>query len=157
MKNYVKHLDGVTMAKKSQNPVKKQRAAVEGNVKTKKMAKANKTKNSLAKLANFTKEKQTRIQILQTIADTAELSKVQVKNVFMVLSELLKGHMKKKGSGEFTIPMSGIKVRRIKKKATKARTMVSPLTNKEVVIPAKPARTGIKVTALKSLKVAISE
>lgn len=109
------------------------------------------------KLSQVGKEKQTRIEILQTIASITDLSKTQVEAVFATVTELLQNHMKKKGSGEFTIPMTGIKIRRIKKKATKARNMVSPLTKQEVVIPAKPARSAIKLTALKSLKTAVTE
>ena len=61
-------------------------------------------------------------------------------------------HLKKRGSGEFIIPKTGIKIRRIKKKATKERQMLSPLTGKEVTIAAKPARLSVKLTALKVLK-----
>lgn len=53
--------------------------------------------------------------------------------------------------------MVGIKVRRIKKKATKPRTMVSPLTGQEVVIAGKPSRLAVKLTALKPLKLAVLE
>ena len=103
------------------------------------------------------KEKQTRIEILRTIAERADLSKTQVESVFSTLTELIVSHMKKRGSGEFTIPMTGIKVRRVKKKATKARTMVSPLTGQEVVIAGKPARHAVKISALKVLKEAVVE
>jgi len=65
--------------------------------------------------------------------------------------------MKKRGSGELTIPKTGIKLRRIKKKATKARRMVSPLTSKEVTIAAKPARFAVKLSALKTLKEMIEQ
>jgi hypothetical protein len=60
--------------------------------------------------------------------------------------------MSKKGSGEFTIPDSGVKIRRMKKPATKARKMISPFTGQEITVKAKPARNVIKVTALKGLK-----
>jgi len=103
------------------------------------------------------RDKQTRIEILRTIADNTGLPKVQVESVFSALSELLKSHLRKRGSGEFTIPMAGIKVRRVKKKATKARTMLSPLTGQEVVIQGKPTRLAVKVTALKPLKLAVQE
>lgn len=103
------------------------------------------------------REKQTRIEILRNLADLSGLSKGQVEDVFDALTELLQAHMRKKGSGEFTIPMTGIKVRRIKKKPTKTRTMVSPLTGQEVVIPGKPARQIVKISALKVLKSAVME
>jgi len=103
------------------------------------------------------REKQTRVQILQTLAISAGLSKTQVEAVFSAMVELMQSHMKKRGSGEFTIPMAGIKVRRVKKKATKTRTMVSPLTNQEVTIAGKPARNAIKIIALKTLKASANE
>jgi len=113
-------------------------------------------KNNLLKQA-LGREKQTRVQILQTLATTSGLSKTQVEAVFSAMAELMQSHMKKRGSGEFTIPMAGIKVRRIKKKATKTRTMVSPLTGQEVTIAGKPARNAIKISALKILKTSVNE
>lgn len=103
------------------------------------------------------KDKQTRIEILRSLADATGLTKVQVENVFSHLTQMIIAHMRKKGSGEFTIPMTGIKVRRIKKKATKSRKMTSPLTGQEVVIPGKPARNAIKIAPLKILKAAVVE
>ena len=98
------------------------------------------------------REKQTRIEILQTIAEHTHLTRVQVESVFDSLNRIIEGHMKRRGSGELTVPKTGIKIRRIRKKATKARNMVSPLTGQEVTIAAKPARFSVKLTALKVLK-----
>lgn len=106
---------------------------------------------------NVGKEKQTRIEILRSLADSTGLAKTEVESVFSTLTEMIISHMKKKGSGEFTIPMTGIKVRRVKKKATKARKMVSPLTGQEVTIAGKPARHAVKISALKVLKEAVRE
>jgi hypothetical protein len=103
------------------------------------------------------REKQTRLEILRSIADSTGLPKIQVESVFLALTNLLQSHMRKRGSGEFTIPMVGIKARRIKKKATKPRTMVSPLTGQEVIIAGKPSRLAVKLTALKPLKLAVLE
>lgn len=113
-------------------------------------------KSGIAK-QSLGREKQTRVQILRTLAEQTGLHKGQVETVFESLKELILAHMKKRGSGEFTIPMTGIKVRRIKKKPTKERTMVSPLTGQEVVIAGKPARQAIKISALKVLKAAALE
>ncbi|PRP61375.1 DNA-binding protein, partial [Bacillus halotolerans] len=49
-------------------------------------------------------------------------------------------------------PEVGVKIRRSKKAATKARTIISPFNGEEIHVPAKPARTTVKVTALKALK-----
>lgn len=103
------------------------------------------------------KDKQTRIEILQSLAQQTNLTKVQVESVFDALNKIVEGHMKKRGSGELTIPKTGIKLRRLKKKATKSRRMVSPLTGQEVTIAAKPARFIVKLSALKTLKEMIEQ
>jgi nucleoid DNA-binding protein len=103
------------------------------------------------------KDKLTRIEIFRTLADNTGLPKVHIESVFAALTELVHSHMRKRGSGEFTIPMIGVKVRRVKKKPTKARKMVSPLTGQEVTIAGKPARMAVKISALKPLKLAVTE
>jgi nucleoid DNA-binding protein len=45
-----------------------------------------------------------------------------------------------------------MKVRVVKKPATKSRLGKNPFTGEEITIKAKPARKAIKVTALKGLK-----
>lgn len=129
--------------------VKKATDKVKVNVKVK--------KEKTAAKASIQKDKQTRVEILQTLAEQTNLTRVQVESVFDAMNKIIGGHMKKRGSGEFTIPKTGIKLRRVKKKATKARRMVSPLTGQEVVIAAKPARFAVKLTALKTLKEMIEQ
>ncbi len=101
------------------------------------------------------RDKQTRIEILRSIAESTGLAKVQIESVFLALTTLVHAHMQKRGSGEFIMPMVGIKVRRVKKKATKPRKMTSPLTGQEALIPGKSARLAVKLTALKPLKLAV--
>lgn len=86
------------------------------------------------------------------MAEDTGLSKSQVEKVFESMNDLIQGHLQTRGSGEFTIPMTGIKIKRVRKKATKARQMTSPLTNEEVTISAKPARDVVRLSALKVLK-----
>ncbi|SCZ52080.1 HU family DNA-binding protein [Thiohalomonas denitrificans] len=101
--------------------------------------------------------KQTKTQIINSIAEDTGLTKKDVAAVFGSLSNLIEGHMKKRGSGEFTIPDSGVKIRRIKKPATKSRKMLSPFTGEEITVKAKPARNVIKVAPLKALKDAVTK
>lgn len=101
------------------------------------------------------KDKQTRMEILQTISDQTHLKRVEVEAVFTEFAKLVKAHMKKQGSGEIMIPKLGLKIRKVRRKPTKKRVMVSPLTGKEVIIPPKPARDDIKLIALKGLKEAL--
>ena len=114
-------------------------------------------KEKVAAKSSVQKDKQTRVEILQALAEQTNLTRVQVESIFDAMNKIIAGHMKKRGSGEFTIPKTGIKLRRVKKKATKARRMVSPLTGQEVVIASKPARFAVKLTALKTLKEMIEQ
>jgi len=98
------------------------------------------------------KARMSRNEIIQNIADETGLKRVDVDLVFDCLGDLVKSHMKARGSGEFMIPKIGLKIKRVRRKATKQRKMVSPLTQQEVTIPSKPARWDIKLIALKSLK-----
>ncbi len=95
---------------------------------------------------------QTKSQILSAIAEDTELTKKQVAEVFSSLSDLITRHIKKRGSGEFTIPDTGVKIRRAKKPARKARMGRNPATGEEMKIAAKPASTTVKVVPLKALK-----
>jgi nucleoid DNA-binding protein len=96
--------------------------------------------------------KQTKTQIIAAIAESTELPKKDVIAVFSALGQMIEGHMKRRGSGEFTIPDTGVKVRRVKKPARKARMGRNPATGEPMKIAAKPASTVVRVTALKALK-----
>jgi len=96
--------------------------------------------------------KMTKTQIIAAIADNTELTKKDVAGVFAALGTLVEGHMKRRGSGEFTIPDTGVKIRRVKKPARKARMGRNPATGEAMKIAAKPASTVVRVSALKALK-----
>lgn len=102
-------------------------------------------------------QKQTKSQIYSEIADMAQVSKSDAKTVLAAIRNLIERHVKPKGSGEITLPELGIKVRRVQKKASKARTGRNPFTGEEIQIPAKPARKSVKVSALKTLKAVIED
>jgi len=96
--------------------------------------------------------KQTKTQIIAALAESTGLSKKDVGGVLAALGGMIEGHMKKRGSGEFTIPDTGVKIRRVKKPARKARMGRNPATGEPMKIAAKPASTVVRVSALKSLK-----
>ncbi|HIP53044.1 MAG TPA: DNA-binding protein [Chromatiales bacterium] len=108
-------------------------------------------KAAAPRLKSITK-KQTKTQIITAIAEDTGLTKKEVAQVFSSLGSLVKRHMQRRGSGEFTIPEVGVKIRRVRKPATKARMGRNPATGEEIKIAAKPARTVVKVVALKALK-----
>jgi len=98
------------------------------------------------------KDKQTKAQVIQAICDETGLAKKDVTSVFASLGDLVARHMKRNGSGEFQIPDTGVKIRRVKKPARKSRMGRNPATGEMIKIAAKPAQTAVKVTALKALK-----
>lgn len=102
-------------------------------------------------------DKQSKSEIYNEIVEITQVSRKDVKAVFAAIRNVIERHVKPKGSGELTIPELGIKVRRVMKKATKARVGRNPFTGEEIQIPAKPARKSVKVTALKTLKSIIEE
>lgn len=108
-----------------------------------------------ARLKSIT-TRQTKTQILQSIADETGLSRKQVGEVFNSLGSLIQRHMQRRGSGEFSIPETGVKIRRVRKPARKSRMGRNPATGEEIKIAAKPASTVIKVLALKALKNTLS-
>lgn len=96
-------------------------------------------------------ERQNKTQVLQQIADATELSKKQVQAVLDELTNVIEGHIKKKGIGEFVLP-GLLKITTVKKPATKARKGINPFTKEEVTFKAKPASISVKVRPLKKLK-----
>ncbi|MEX2353423.1 MAG: HU family DNA-binding protein [Gammaproteobacteria bacterium] len=107
-------------------------------------------------MANTVSTKQTKSQILSTLADETGLSKKEVTAVLDGLAELAHAHLKKGGSGEFTVPSLGVKLKRVLKPAREARKGTNPFTGEEIMIKAKPAVTSVKATALKVLKDAVA-
>jgi nucleoid DNA-binding protein len=121
----------------------------------KKKAAKKTAKKATAKAApkvKATGNKQTKAQIITSIAETTDLSKKDVTAVFAALGDLITSHIKRRGSGEFAIPETGVKIRRVVKPARKARMGRNPATGEPMKIPAKKASTVVKVTALKALK-----
>ena len=96
-------------------------------------------------------ERQNKTQMLQQIANSTALSKKQVQSVLDELTNIIEGHVKKKGVGEFVLP-GLLKITCVKKPATKARKGINPFTGLEVMFKAKPASTTVKVRPLKKLK-----
>jgi len=123
----------------------------------KKTVKKAATKAAPVKRTKAITTRQTKLQIINAICEQTGLSKKDVTSVFGALGEMIEGHMKRRGSGEFTIPETGVKIRRVRKPARKARMGRNPATGEAMKIAAKPASTVVKVTALKALKDTIAK
>jgi len=107
-------------------------------------------------MAKTVSTKQTKSQILSSLADETGLSKKEVTAVLDGLAGLAHSHLKKGGSGEFSVPSLGVKLKRVIKPAREARKGTNPFTGEEIMIKAKPASMSVKATALKVLKDAIA-
>ena len=93
----------------------------------------------------------TKAQLTSVIADNTGLTKKDVAAVMEELSVVIHRHLKKRGAGQFTMP-GLMKIKTVRKPATKARKGINPFTGEEAVFKAKPARTIVKVQPLKALK-----
>lgn len=105
----------------------------------------------MAKAATAVKDRMTKTQILNSIAESTGLSKKDVGNVIDELGNVIERHIKKRAVGEFVLP-GLLKIKTVKKPARKARKGVNPFTGEEMMFKAKPASTSVKVSALKKLK-----
>ena len=92
----------------------------------------------------------TKSAVVQHLADATKLTKKQVNEVFEQLTTLIKSQLGKKGPGVFTVP-GLLKLKTVRKPATKARKGIHPFTKKETVFKAKAARTIVRAKALKNL------
>ncbi len=97
------------------------------------------------------KEKQSKTQIVDQIAESTELSRKQVAAVLDKLSDVIESHIMKNAVGEFILP-GLLKISTVRKPAVKARKGINPFTKEEVMFKAKPATTVVKVRPLKKLK-----
>ena len=93
----------------------------------------------------------TKAEIFQQIAEKTGVSKKDVAGVFDALSELIGKELGKKGPGQVIIP-GLLKLKVVRKPATKAKEGINPFTKEKMIIKAKPARNGIKAVPMKALK-----
>lgn len=93
----------------------------------------------------------TKAQVIAEISTATDLDKKTVTRVFEALSDLIKKQLTGRGPGEFVVP-NLVKLRVVKRPATKERQGISPATKLPITIPAKPASKKVRATALKALK-----
>jgi nucleoid DNA-binding protein len=100
---------------------------------------------------NKTAKAATKSEIYQELSAATGLTRKQIGSVFDELGKIIKNHLGKKGAGVFTVP-GLLKLKVIRKPATKARPGINPFTKEPTIIKAKPARNVVKAQPLKSLK-----
>lgn len=110
-----------------------------------------KKKTTKKKTATAAAKARTKSEVFGLLAESCDLTKRQIAQVFDELSALIKKDLGSRGPGVFTVP-GLMKIKVVKKPATKARPGVNPFTGEEIMIAAKPARKAVKVLALKGLK-----
>jgi len=95
----------------------------------------------------------TKTQLYAHISEETGLARKEVAKVFDSLGDVINGHVKSRGAGEFKVP-GLLKIKVNKKPATKARKNVpNPFRPGELMdVAAKPARKVVKVLPLKALK-----
>jgi nucleoid DNA-binding protein len=97
------------------------------------------------------KAKMSKTAIVSDIAESTELTRAQVSSVLDELEVLIERHIKKRSVGEFTLP-GLLKIKSVKRPATKARMGRNPATGEEILIGPKPASIRVRATPLKKLK-----
>ena len=103
------------------------------------------------KAVKVTSKARTKSEVFGGLADATELSKKEIVGVFDELGKLIKRDLGKRGPGLFTVP-GLMKIKVVRKPATKARRGINPFTKEEMMFKAKPARNVVKVLPLKGLK-----
>ncbi|MBA2491589.1 MAG: HU family DNA-binding protein [Gammaproteobacteria bacterium] len=109
------------------------------------------TKQNAASSVNAVKKPPTKSEILNHIADDTGISRKQAGAVLDSLQDLIGRSLKARGVGLFNLP-GLMKIKVVKKPATKARKGTNPFTGEETVFKAKPARKAVKIQPLKALK-----
>ncbi|MHC5209343.1 MAG: HU family DNA-binding protein [Planctomycetota bacterium] len=93
----------------------------------------------------------TKSEVYREVSEKTGLTRKQVGEVFDTMAGLIKKDLGNRGPGVFTVP-GLIKVKVVKKPATKARMGTNPFTGEQMMFKAKPARKVVKTQPLKALK-----
>jgi nucleoid DNA-binding protein len=93
----------------------------------------------------------TKGEVYTKLASKCGLTKKQVSSVFDELTEMIGGELGKKGPGLFQLP-GLLKLKVVRKPATKAKQGINPFTKEPMMYKAKPARNVVKALPLKTLK-----
>ncbi len=114
----------------------------------KKIAKTTAKKKVVAKAV---KKPTTKAETFTYIAEKTGLTKKDASAVFESLNTLIRRDIRRTGPGMYTLP-GLMKIKVVRKPATKSRKGVNPFTGEAMVFKAKPARNVVKVLPLKGLK-----
>jgi DNA-binding protein HU-beta len=93
----------------------------------------------------------TKAQVVAELAAGTSLDKKTIGKVFETLTDLVKKQLGAKGPGEFVLP-GLVKLKAVKKAATKDRQGINPFTKQPMTIKGKPASKKVRATVVKALK-----
>lgn len=105
----------------------------------------------------MTRSKLTQAQVVSEMAERMEVEPKMVKKFFTAMTDMIEQELFTKGCPEEIAFPIGLKVKLVRKPATKERTGRNPFTGEEILIKAKPARDVIKTVAMKKLKSVVEE
>jgi nucleoid DNA-binding protein len=93
----------------------------------------------------------TKTAMYQALATSTGLSKKDVATFFDELTRYIEKELGKKGPGVVNVP-GLLRIKKMKKPATKARQGRNPKTGEPMTIAAKPAQTVVRARPLKALR-----
>jgi nucleoid DNA-binding protein len=93
----------------------------------------------------------TKSEVISALAEANDMSRKDVTAFFDSMGKMIKKDLGRSGPGMFNVP-GMMKIKVVRKPATKARKGINPFTKEEMMFKAKPARNVVKVLPLKSLK-----
>ena len=97
------------------------------------------------------KEAMTKTQLVNALSESTGLQKKDVASVLEQLGAVIERHIKRRAVETFTLP-GLLKIKVVRKPATKARKMISPFNGQEITVAAKPTSRAVKVQPLSRLK-----
>ena len=93
----------------------------------------------------------TKSEVIGALAEANDMSRKDVNAFFESMGKMIKKDLGRSGPGIFNVP-GMMKIKVVRKPATKARLGINPFTKEEMMFKAKPARNVVKVLPLKNLK-----
>jgi nucleoid DNA-binding protein len=139
------------MAVKKKKPLIK-KAPLNEKAPAKKAVAAKKTSSKAALPRITVGEKPfTKTELMRTLCDRTGVARKEVAHIMETISDVIAAHMRKNGPGSFTWP-GLLKIKVVKKPATKARDGLNPFTGEKMRFKAKPASRKPKALPLSALK-----
>lgn len=133
---------------------KKRKAAPKAAKRAVKRATAKKAVSSSAKASgpiSVGRKPFTKSEFISSISAQTGVARKEVVSVLETIAKIIDAHLQKQGPEIFSWP-GMLKIKVVKKPATKARQGVNPFTGETMMFKAKPASRRVKVLPLKQLK-----